>query len=529
MGMLMFRHIFFKNFVKSSGATQAVFMFLLIPCCLTRDFTAPPLIPSISFLWGWNVPAERCASKYNVQLDLSLFSLTGSPLKSATEQAITLFYNDRLGYYPHIIEKTGKSVHGGIPQLGSLRKHLEKAKADISHYIPTQGLGLAIIDWEDWRPLWARNWKPKDIYKNLSIDLVQQHEQLNETEAARRAKVEFENSGKCFMLTTLKLGKFLRPNYLWGYYLFPDCYNHNSRNPNYNGSCPQIEYKRNDELNWLWNASTALFPSIYLSSKLKSSPNAPLFVRNRVQEAIRVSKVPSAKQPIPIFVYTRPVFTDLDLKYLSEDDLVNTIGETVSLGVSGIIIWGSLNLSQNVQSCTELDSYMKNKLNPYLINVTLAAKMCNQVLCHEQGVCARKNWNSNDYLHLNPDSFTIELEKSGNYTVHGQPTLEDLQEFSEKFYCLCYANVNCKERVDMTKIHTVKVCVAEYICIDVFLNASPSDYRSSWRKKHGTLGNILSSIQPATASPCVPGQDLSRCRKARFILEANSKTTQVGY
>ncbi|GAB5568741.1 hyaluronidase PH-20 [Prionailurus iriomotensis] len=120
------------------------------------------------------------------------------------------------------------------------------------------------------------------------------------------------------MLKTLKLGKSLRPNYLWGYYLFPDCYNHNIKNPSYNGSCPDVEYKRNDELNWLWNESTALFPSIYLNSKLKSSPNASLFVRNRVQEAIRVSKVSSAKQPLPVFVYTRPVFTDLDLKYLSE-------------------------------------------------------------------------------------------------------------------------------------------------------------------------------------------------------------------
>uniref|UniRef100_A0A673UZ47 Hyaluronidase n=1 Tax=Suricata suricatta TaxID=37032 RepID=A0A673UZ47_SURSU len=457
MGMLMLKHIFFRSFVTSSGATQAAFLFLLIPCCLPQDFTAPPLIPSVSFLWGWNVPTERCATMFNVQLDLSLFSITGSPLKSATGQAITLFYADRLGYYPHIIENTGASVHGGIPQLGSLEKHLEKAKADIAHYIPTQGLGLAVIDWEGWRPLWARNWRPKDIYRTLSIELVQkERNQLNATEAAKRAKVDFENAGKCFMLTTLKLGKSLRPNYLWGYYLFPDCYNHHNRDPNYNGSCPQIEYKRNEELSWLWNESTALFPSVYLTSKLESSPNASLFVRNRVQEAIRISRVPGATRPLPIFVYTRPVFTDLDLKYLSEGDLVNTIGETVSLGVSGMIIWGSLNLSQNVQACTELDSYMKNKLNPYLINVTLAAKMCNQVLCREKGVCARKNWNSSDYLHLNPGSFTIQLENSGNYTVSGEPTLEDLQKFSEKFYCLCYANVNCKERVDMTKIRTVK-------------------------------------------------------------------------
>lgn len=155
--------------------------------------------------------------------------------------------------------------------------------------------------------------------------------------------------------------------------------------------------------------------------------------------------------------------------------------------------------------------------------------MCNQVLCQEQGVCARRNWNSNDYLHLKPDSFTIQLEKNGNYTVYGQPTLEDLQEFPKKFYCLCYANVNCKERIDMTKIHTVKVCVADYICIDAFLNGDPSGYRSRWKKKHNTLGNIFSSIPSVPESPCIPGQDFSRCREARFILEADSKTTHMGY
>lgn len=530
MGVLRFQHIFFRSFVGSSGITQAVLTFLLIPCCLTQEFRAPPFIPSVSFLWGWNAPTELCAKKFNVQLDLNLFSLVGSPQKSATGQGITLFYADRLGYYPHINEKTGKNVNGGIPQAGNLKKHLEKAKEDIEHYIQRDTIGLAVIDWENWRPVWARNWKPKDIYKRQSIDLAQQqHIELNATEATKIAKADFEKAGKCFMQETLKLGKFLRPNYLWGYYLFPDCYNHNYKTPGYNGSCFDLEKKRNDELNWMWKESTALFPSIYLNSKLKSSPYAAFYVRNRIWETIRVSKVSSVKHPLPIFVYTRPVFTDVSLKYLSEDDLVNTIGETVSLGVSGMIIWGSLNLTKNVQSCTELDNYMKNKLNPYIINVTLAAKMCNQVLCQEQGVCIRKHWNSSDYLHLNPENFAIQLEKSGRYTVQGKPTLEDLHQFSNKFYCACYANVRCQERADMTEIHTVKVCVAGDVCIDAFLNAEPPGHLSSWKGKSATSSSILSVMSPATGSPCDPGKDLSRCLKARLIVGANSKTPQVGY
>uniref|UniRef100_A0A8C6BCQ0 Hyaluronidase n=1 Tax=Monodon monoceros TaxID=40151 RepID=A0A8C6BCQ0_MONMO len=396
-----------------NGVPQAVFTFLLVPCCLTMDFRASPLIANMSFLWAWNAPTDRCAGRFDMPPDLSLFPLVGDPQKGATGNFITLFYADRLGYYPHIDERTGRSVHGGIPQMGSLKKHLDKAKEDISYYMPIDNVGLAVIDWENWRPTWARNWKPKDTYRDQSIELVlQQNIQLTFPEAAKIAKVEFEKAAKSFMQETLKLGKLLRPNHLWGYYLFPDCYNHNYNQPSYNGSCRDIEKRRNDALDWLWKESTALFPSIYLNSRLKSSPQAALFVRNRVQEAIRMSKVASDKSPLPVFVYARPVFTDVSLQFLSQGDLVNTIGESVALGASGIIMWGSLNLSLT-----------RTTLNPYVINVTLATKMCSQALCQEQGVCTRKYWNSSNYLHLNPKNFPSSTTPKGAVIVLTGKTL----------------------------------------------------------------------------------------------------------
>uniref|UniRef100_A0A8C0ZN80 Hyaluronidase n=1 Tax=Castor canadensis TaxID=51338 RepID=A0A8C0ZN80_CASCN len=403
-----------------------LFLFLLIPCCLTMDLRAPPIIPNIPFLWAWNAPTEFCSGKFNEPLDMSLFFLTGSPRKTATGQGVTIFYTDRLGYYPHI-DVSLTSVHGGIPQLGSLQDHLAKAQKDILHYMPIDNVGLAVIDWEDWRPTWERNWKPKDIYKNKSIELVQQRNvNLNVTEATKIAKEEFEKAGRSFMEDSLKLGKSLRPNHLWGFYLFPDCYNHNNRKPNYNGQCPDKELQRNDALNWIWEESTALYPSIYLKSDLRSSQQAALFVRNRVQEAIRVSKVADAKSPLPIFVYIRLVFTDLTMEFLSEEDLVHTIGETIALGASGIVVWGTLGLARSM----------------------VTAKMCSQVLCQNQGVCSRKNWDSDDYLHLNSVNFDIEAVQGGKYVINGKPTLEDLQYFTKKFHCSCYTNLNCKERLD---------------------------------------------------------------------------------
>ncbi|XP_023559196.1 hyaluronidase PH-20 [Octodon degus] len=517
MGVLTFKHSSMGSFVECSEALQIAFLFLLIPCCLSLDNRAPPLIPNVPLLWVWNAPTEFCTGVSNQPLDMSLFSIIGSPRKNVTGQSITLYYVDRLGYYPYIDHHTGAIEHGGLPQLMNLQNHLDKARQDILFYMPTDSVGLAIIDWEEWRPTWARNWKPKDIYRNKSIELVQQQNpQFNLSYATALAKAEFERTGRDFMLETLKLGKTLRPNSLWGYYLFPDCYNTHYTKPNYNGHCPDIEKQRNDGLIWLWRESTALFPSVYLTSRLKSSPNGALYVRSRVQESIRVSKLSNARNPLPIFVYIRLVFSDQTTIFLEQDDLVNTIGETVPLGVSGIIIWGSLSLARSMKSCLELENYMKNTLTPYIINVTLAARMCSQVLCKEQGVCVRKNWDTSTYLHLNPANFNIELDPNGKFVVHGKPSLEDLQEFSKNFQCSCYSNVPCKDRLDVENVGSINVCTVNNVCIDALLDfqtsADDSDDDSDDEPPptddtSGSESNVWDTTSSATLCP----RDLSWC------------------
>jgi hyaluronoglucosaminidase len=196
---------------------------------------------------------------------------------------------------------------------------LTKAEQDILHYMPTDKLGLAIIDWEEWRPTWIRNWNGKHIYKSKSIELVQQkNANLNVEEATKQAETEFAVAARNFMEKTLKLGIRLRPMHLWGFYLFPDCYNHEYyKNASYNGGCPSIEIQRNNDLDWLWKESLALYPSIYLKYILKSSHQAALFVRNRIQEAIRVSKVRDAKNPLPVFAYIRLVYTDQTMEFIN--------------------------------------------------------------------------------------------------------------------------------------------------------------------------------------------------------------------
>ncbi|XP_049636019.1 hyaluronidase PH-20-like [Suncus etruscus] len=402
-------------------------------------------------------------------------TLEGNPQKEAINQNVTLFYANKLGLYPHIDLKNGNEKYGGIPQQGSLTAHLKKAEEDILKYIPKDQLGLAVIDWQEWRPLWIRNWGNKIIYRNKSIDLVKQnYPSLRIEEATKRAKEDFENAGKNYLLKTLKLGQSIRPKNYWGFYHYPECFNYNYNDINYNGSCLRSEIERNDLLNWLWNGSTALFPSIYLNTNLKSSKKAALYTRNRVREAFRVSKVRNPQNPLPVFVYIRPVFVNQNTEFLSEIDLVHTIGESFALGVSGVVMWGSSNLTISNVTCGNLKSFVMKTLNPYLINVTLASKMCTHVLCKDQGVCTRKVWNSSDYLHLNPNNFDIKFNYCDKFIVFGEPSIQDLKQFSEKFDCACFTNIKCKknEKIETTK--HVRICITEDVCISAFVNPESS-------------------------------------------------------
>ncbi|XP_028426577.1 hyaluronidase PH-20-like isoform X1 [Perca flavescens] len=407
--------------------------------------TTGPMFEHQPFIVSWNIPDLVC-SRFNITLDSSPFKGVATPAK-VPGQFLSLFYTDRLGLYPHVDLTSRKQFNGGIPQRGNLKASINKARADINYYIPSKtSRGLAVIDWEEWRPLWDRNWGPKRIYQTLSVaHLMQTNRSLTVQQATEKAKQQFQVAAKSFMSGMLAMGRAMRPNYLWGFYLFPNCYNYGWEKPDYTGRCSNEVRRQNDELLWLWESSTALYPSVYLQVFLADNPRAAMMVRNRIKEALRVSALPRRSGTAPVFAYMRPVFVDQNRRFLSQGDLVSTIGESAAVGVSGAVLWGASADYDDQTSCAALSSYLSTTLNPYITNVTAAAQLCSNFLCRGNGRCVRKNYNSSHYLHLNPENFRI-LHVQKRYLVLGRPTLTDLKALSRRFTCQCYKGLICTPR-----------------------------------------------------------------------------------
>lgn len=135
------------------------------------------------------------------------------------------------GLFPALLEDSSSSKlvrrNGGVPQQGNLDDHLAKFSQHVNDLIPDRSNnGLAIIDFESWRPVYRQNFGALQPYKDLSEQLLrQQHPLWPKSRIATEAVKQFEEDGKKFMLRTIELAKQLRPLARWGYYGLPFCFN----------------------------------------------------------------------------------------------------------------------------------------------------------------------------------------------------------------------------------------------------------------------------------------------------------------
>ncbi|KAM3914978.1 hyaluronidase-2 isoform 2-T3 [Leptodactylus fuscus] len=409
--------------------------------------TTRPIYSRRPFVVGWNAPTQECPPRHNVPFDLRIFDFDASPNEGFVDQTLTIFYKERLGIYPYYDRNV--SFNGGVPQNASVDAHILWMQEGLKKYInkTVDQEGLAVIDWEEWRPIWLRNWRLKDIYRQMSRKLVAtRNPSWSEDDVNKQAILEFETAARRFMEETLQHARSARPRQLWGFYLFPDCYNHNYQQnlQHYTGKCPDVEISRNDQLSWLWEASTALFPSIYLDPSLASSPQGRLFVHFRVKEAMRIANKHHQDYALPVYVYSRPTYIK-KLDTLSQVDLVSTIGESAAQGAAGVIFWGDVEYAKDAESCLKLKSYLEESLGEYIVNVTTAAELCSRFLCSGNGRCLRQDNLTDGFLHLSPTSFRIVHAANATNAMapmwaEGSLSKEDKRYLSSHFRCQCYVD-----------------------------------------------------------------------------------------
>ena len=228
-----------------------------------RDGGVSPPLTGWPYTSVWDSPTILC-ERFKLDFDLSQYLIVQNEGRAFDGNRITLLY--QLGEFPRV--DGGKAINGGIPQLGNLSLHLELLRRDVDLLIPSKDFnGLAIMDFEAWRPIFEHNFDSLKNYQELSEKLVEKMhpEWNNKTEIMEEAKKEFEMAARLFFEATINETKRLRPQGYWGYYGFPRCYGAPVAN-----ICTSAQAD-NDQLQWLWDASTALYPSIYLGNNKSGS------------------------------------------------------------------------------------------------------------------------------------------------------------------------------------------------------------------------------------------------------------------
>ncbi|XP_077998849.1 hyaluronidase-1-like [Glandiceps talaboti] len=410
----------------------------LYACCLMLMFgtlveaTAIPFGNDTPYSVVWNSKTWPCEDKLGVPLDLAKYGIIANSNETWQGDKVTIL-NHLIGLYPYFRKDDGEPVNGGIPQLTNLTGHFEKVVNDIMVLLPDANYdGLAVIDWEYWRPTWERNWDRMLIYQNKSLDLVRQrHPNWSDDLVEIVAKNEFETAAKMLMEGTLKVARDVRPRALWGFYGFPDCYNHEGQS-----ECSVAVQNVNDNLQWLFDASTAVYPSIYLSYKM---PNAKGFVFGTLNEARRLV-VQSPTPQTPIYPYTRYNYSR-SAYYLTDVDLGYTIGQSMKMGMPGIVIWGDYLDGNNRQSCLSLQLYLDEMLGPYIADVINQAVICSKTNCNDHGRCVQQsdgNYGNDVGGTLHKDLQLISKNKIADTRFGGLKQLYFNNNMESHYTCECY-------------------------------------------------------------------------------------------
>lgn len=296
-----------------------------------------------------------------------------------------------VGLMPRI-NNDGSFVNGGLPQAGNVSAHLEKLRRDLQRLLPARASGACLLDWEFWRAEWNYT---GDIYKNASIARAAASLPPG-TPAAQvlaAATREYEAGARTFFEASLAAVASWYPGCLAGIYAYP------ANDWSFGGYVgPRAAAMRavNDGLRWLWAASSALYPSVYLTSPGASKYDGQTtaeYVGSTVAEAARCAAgatqrlAPPLVLPLAWYVYDafpRPA-PPAAWQLLTEGDTRDVVALPAARGADALLVWGAVGAPPFAPE--PLAAYLTGLLGPALNASYGDALACAASRCSGRGRC----------------------------------------------------------------------------------------------------------------------------------------------
>jgi hyaluronoglucosaminidase len=268
--------------------------------------------------------------------------------------------------------------------------HLQHFEQDFAAEIPDPHYkGYCLLDYEFWRADW--NSTP-DMYRAASIAAANGD--------VHKAQIEYETGAKRFLLGTINAARALRPGCKLGCYGYPRnslpispayaptwkkyCKDHPfdcSFSGYGNNTAGDEQRTLNDRLGWLWQASDAIFPSVYLGVLPNQSDNQTasknmIYVQETIGEATRLASkaIPQKPEVMAVAWYLYDNYPRTPVwYYLSSNDLHIQLHGAVDAGADGLLLWGAVDNSSTTTSA--LQAYTTNIIGPEV------SRICSEYVC----------------------------------------------------------------------------------------------------------------------------------------------------
>lgn len=322
---------------------QLAFSLTVLGVCVLTSHTTR----ASDFKVYWNVPTFMCRN-FGVNINVTKFGIIQNTGDVFQGDKVNIWYQP--GKFPRL--EGNESVNGGIPQNGNLELHVSTF-TDQVETMPADFDGVAILDFEYYLPSYA--WASKE-YREASRDWVSsQHPEWSAEDVEAESERSFNSSIRDFMEVVLDIGADLRPNALWGYYHYPYC-------KNYGGvvECGNAISEMNDNTLWIYEASKAMYPSIYLLQSVGVDGRRNMTL-GRILESQRLNEM--LIKPTAIFTYCWYRYHEV-VEFITPEDIMNTIGLSKERKVDGSVIWGGSYDLDTEEKCLQFQEYVDNVFGP---------------------------------------------------------------------------------------------------------------------------------------------------------------------